>query len=221
VTDRNGRQLAYSWSIPDRHLLSVTYPEGNKETFQYDARFNIKTKTRVPKPGSGATSLSESASFDVSCLNVNSCNQPNAYVDPKGNSTNYTYTSFGGKASELKPAPSLGAARPLTLYSYVQKSAYVLNSSGALVTTGQPIWKLAGETLCQAAPGSNVPTCDPNAVRTDTTYIYGADGTPDTLLVHGKRETSGGSTKLTCYGYNRLRRKISETAPNANLQVCP
>jgi YD repeat-containing protein len=221
IVDRAGRQTLYEWSIPDRHLTRVTHPEGNYETYQYDGRFNIIGKTRYPKPGSGSPTTSESAIFDASCASLNTCNLPNAYIDARGNRTDFTYTTFGKRASELKPAPSLGAARPLRLYTYVQKSAYVLNASGALVSTGQPIWKLATETSCQTYAGSNALVCDPAAVRTDTTYIYGADGTPNNLLVRGKQEASGGVTRLTCYGYDRLRHRISETSPNANLQVCP
>jgi YD repeat-containing protein len=54
-----------------------------------------------------------------------------------------------------------------------------------------------------------------------TTYHYGADGTADNLLLHGKAVSSGGTTLRTCYGYDAYSRKISETAPNANLATCP
>lgn len=221
VTDRSGRVRQYTWSMPDKHLLTVVQPEGNSESFQYDSRFNIIAKTRSPKPGSGAPTLTEQSLYDTACSNINTCNSPNAYIDARGAQRDFTYTSFGRKASEMQPPPTAGAGRPLKLYTYIQKSAYVLNAAGALVSTSQPIWLLSTETVCQTSPGSNSPVCDPNAVRTDTTYIYGADGTADSLLVKGKSVASGGVTLLTCNSYDRLRHKISETAPNAGLQVCP
>ncbi|MEA3011354.1 MAG: hypothetical protein QOJ91_3046 [Sphingomonadales bacterium] len=221
IIDRTGQPTLYAWNIPDRHIAKITHPEGNFESYQYDSRYNIKLKTIAPKPGSGLASLTEQANYDVSCMNIATCNMPNSLVDAKNNQTDFTYTAFGRKASELGPAPLPGAARPLKLYTYVQKPAYVLNGSGVLASTGQPIWKLSTETTCQTAAGSSVLICDPAAVRTDATYLYGPDGTADNLLMRGKSVSSGGVTLLTCYGYDRLRHRISTTTPNANLQVCP
>ena len=220
-TDKLGRQTLYSWSSEEKRLLSVTYPEGNSEKFDYDTRSNVIVKKRVPKAQYNGTVLEEKANYDVTCENFNTCNQPNAYIDSKGNRTDFTYASFGGRLSELRASPTPGAARPLKLFTYVQRTAYVLTSARALMPTGQPIWMPSSETNCQTMPNSNTLSCDPSATRTDTTYLYGANGTPEALLVHGKREVSGNQTKLTCYAYDRFRQKISETTPNANLQVCP
>jgi YD repeat-containing protein len=63
--------------------------------------------------------------------------------------------------------------------------------------------------------------CDSAAPETVTTYQYGADGTAEILVLHGKAVSSGGTTLRTCYGYDAYSRKISETAPNANLATCP
>jgi YD repeat-containing protein len=121
----------------------------------------------------------------------------------------------------MQPAPSAGTARPLKLYTYVQKYAWIKNSGGTLVSANQPIWLPSTETLCQTVAGSNSPVCDSAAPQTVTTYQYGADGTADNLLLHGKAVSSGGTTLRTCYGYDAYSRKISETAPNANLATCP
>lgn len=217
IVDRNGQPTLYEWS---RHYpTKVTHPEGNYETFTYNDRFNITSKTSFPKTGSSLSAITQYASYDTNCININTCNSPNSYTDGKGNVTDWTYTSYGKKASERRPAPTAGGARPLTLYTYTQKAAYVL-VGGMLASTGEPIWMVDTETQCQTVPGSNSVTCDPSANQTVTTYLYGADGTADNLLIRGKTVASGGVTLRTCYEYDRWRHKVSETSPNANLQVC-
>lgn len=221
LINRNGYKTTFAWNFPDNHLAKITFPEGNSESFQYDSRFNVTLKTIAPKPGGGGANITEHAAYEANCTNLNTCNFPTSYVDGKGNETDWTYTSYGKRASELSPPAVPGAARRLKLYTYQQKSAYVLNSSGSLVSTGQPIWTIAAQTDCQTLPGSSALSCDPSAARTDTTFLYGADGTADNLLVRGQSISSGGATLVTCYGYDRLRHRISETSPNANLTVCP
>jgi hypothetical protein len=146
---------------------------------------------------------------------------PLTYTDPKGAVTNYVYTSYGSIQSEMKPAPSSGAARPLKLYTYVQKFAYVKNSGSALAAAATPIWMLSTETTCQTAAGSNTPACDAAAPRLQTTYQYGADGTADNLLVRGTevKDLATGVKRLTCFKYDTLGRKISETSPRGT-SVC-
>ena len=41
------------------------------------------------------------------------------------------------------------------------------------------------------------------------------------LLVRGVAVTADGQTRRTCYGYDALGRRISETKPNAGLGACP
>ncbi|WP_157082071.1 hypothetical protein [Sphingomonas pruni] len=220
VIDALGRTTLYQWQFPDNHITKITYPENSAVSYQYDTRFNVISKTTSPKPGMTAASILETANYDTNCVNINTCNKPNFYVDAKGARTDWTYTSYGMKASELDPPATAGGPRRLKLYSYAQKSAYVLNAQGVIVSTGQPIWKLTGETDCQTVAGSNALSCDANGPREDVTYLYGADGTPDNLMLHGKQVSAGGESHLTCYKYDRWRRVISETSPNAQLSVC-
>ncbi|MBX3564034.1 MAG: RHS repeat protein [Sphingomonas sp.] len=60
--------------------------------------------------------------------------------------------------------------------TYVQKSAYIKNSGGTLVSTGLPIWLPDTETLCQTYAGSSTATCDTGAPITVTSYEYDANG---------------------------------------------
>src|SRR3546814_874477 len=76
-------------------------------------------------------------------------------------------------------------------------------------------------TECQTAAGSSSPVCDSGAPQRLTTYQYGANGTANNLLVRGVTVSADGVMLRTCYGYDALGRKISETKPNANLSTCP
>jgi hypothetical protein len=228
ISDANGNTTNYKWccsqleevdapSTLDGTLLTeVDYPEGNKYLAAYGGPANRISEERwVAKPGSGLPDRTVSYGYTIGY------SEPTSKTDANHNVTNWTYTSFQAVESEMQPAPSAGAARPLKRYTYAQKTAWIKNSGGTLVSTNQPIWLPSTETLCQTVAGSNSPVCDSAAPQTVTTYQYGADGTADNLLLHGKAVSSGGTTLRTCYGYDAYSRKISETAPNANLATCP
>ena len=120
----------------------------------------------------------------------------------------------------MGPAPAAGGARPLKVTTWVARNPWVKTFSGTLVEeTGSPVWVMATETVCQTAAGSNpAPICDANAPQTVTTYEYGTQA--QSLLVKGVVVTADGTSLRTCYGYDALDRKISETQPNANLSTC-
>ena len=200
---------------------SITNPQGNQTNFTFDSRCNIVTKTEIPKPGSSLANIVTLSGYDATCSMPAKCNKPNWVKDAKGNQTDFTYTSWGAIASELRPAPTAGAARPLKLYTYQQISANVLSAAGVLVSTGQPIWMPATETQCQTNAGSSALNCDSAAPQVTTTYLYGAANAADNLFMHGKQVTGGGITLTTCFSYDQWGRIASETAPNANLTTCP
>lgn len=243
-TDGNGKKTQYRFfggrpndsvepSNPPiwrgKNLMQAILPEGN----EYDATYDVGTfdlpvtRTWKAKPGSGLADRTQTFSYP-SCAAPNTrqnCVHAIAITDPKGNQTSFVYTSYGSIQSEMQPAPMAGAARPLKLYTYVQKYAYIKNSGGSLVTAATPIWMPASETLCPTVAGAsnNVPTCDATAPRTQTTYEYGADGVADNLLVRGTVVTdlATGISRRTCATYDDRARKLSETKPRANLAVCP
>jgi hypothetical protein len=219
--DMNGNVAKYQWSDPDAHITRIDHPDGNYETYSYDQRYNIIQKNYYPKPGSNLPPLTESAGYDSTCNNMATCNQPNYYVDRNGNRTDMTYTSFGSLASVMAPPAYPGAVRRVSLFHYAQKSAFVKNTAGQLVPTGYPFWVKTDETDCQTMAGGSTPVCDSAAPMQTTTFIYGPDGTADNTLVKGISVSDGGSTRLTCYTYDKWRHKVSETSPNAMLVTCP
>lgn len=207
-------------------LVEADMPEGNKYLAEYNGPFfSISKETMVSKSGTD-TLVKE---YGYSCPGYvlsGACTKATWIKDPKGNQTDYVYATFGDLISEMLPAPSVGAARPLKLYTYVQKYAYVKNSGGSLVAAATQIWVPDTLTECQTVSGSGngTPTCDSSAPQRVTTYEYLADGTANNLLVRGVavRAYVGSTltTLRTCYGYDARGRKISTTTPNAAIGVC-
>lgn len=206
-------------------LVEVEFPEHNKYLAEYYApRRSVSKVTQQAKPGSGLADRVIQYGYQVGCdtppATLQNCAKPLWKKEPSGAQTDYTYATWGGLLSEMKPAPASGAARPLKLYTYVQKYAYVRNASGALVAAASAIWLPATETVCQTAANSSVASCDTGAQITVTTYEYAPDGTADNLLPRGKAVSADGITLRTCYGYDWMGNKIWERQPRAGVSVC-
>jgi YD repeat-containing protein len=56
-----------------------------------------------------------------------------------------------------------------------------------------------------------------------TTYDYGPTNVANNLWVRGKVVTADSETRRTCFAYDALGRKLSETAPKGTAQLtsCP
>jgi YD repeat-containing protein len=214
----------YEWDFFGRYPASMTKPDGDKTIWNYNFdRLVPAGRTLKAKPGSGIPDINvDTATFPTVCSNQLTCNKPATISDPRGNVTAYTYDpTHGGVLSEMKPAPSSGAARPLRLVTYVQKYAYVRDSGNTLVASSTPVWLIDTETQCQTTVSSSVATCDGAAPITVVTYEYGANGAANNLLLRGKVITSGGVSLRTCYGYDARGRTIWETSPRGtSAAVC-
>lgn len=222
ITDPLGRITQISYADPVggyRYLLpqpqSMTDPGGVKTKMVWDLEAaQLLQTTQIPKTGSGLANLVKSATYMCGPGYMKQCGKPTSTTDAKGNVTNYTYsTAHGGVLTEMKPAPASGAARPLKLTTWIQKYAYVL-SGGSLIPAASPAWVMASETVCQTAAGTSPsPVCDAAAPQRVTTYEYGANGTANNLFVRGIAVTADGATRRTCFTYDDLGRRISETKP--------
>lgn len=204
-------------------LVKAVNPEGNTYRAEYYGPLRALSKeTTSAKLGSSLSD--QSVTYGYSCTSSTptaSCAKPTSKIDARGNQTNWGYTSFGEPAWEMQPAPSTAEARPLKLYTYSQQNAWVLDGSGNLVTSGDPIWLPASETQCQTMPNSTTAACDPNATQITTTYEYGPDGTADNLRLRGTIETADGQNRRTCFSYDPQGNRISQTTPRAGLTGCP
>jgi len=213
-------------------LVSFTDPEGIKTDLQYDDHRNITRVTRHARPGSTQPNgqpwpdIVTSAVYDTA--HPRSSSKPLSTTDANGNTTTYTYApEHGGVLIETGPAPSPNAPQPQTRHEYAQRTARIAAVGGGYVAAGPPIWVPTATSSCRISAPTDNPAA-PCAVAGDevrTTFDYGPDVGPNNLLLRGQTVTStdnGVTTTLrTCYGYDALGRRISETRPNANLGSCP
>jgi RHS repeat-associated protein len=129
-------------------VTKITKPEGDFVAYTYDARGNITQATMTPKPGSGLSIVSVTAGYDAACANAKTCNKPNWTRDALGAQTDYTYDpTHGGALTITAPAPTSGAVRPQTRFTYAQAPTYAKTSAGTLVQVGAP-WMLTVTSAC-------------------------------------------------------------------------
>jgi hypothetical protein len=240
VTDALGRTTTYDYCDPGftptpnvdigdtclvDQLHSYTDPEGIRTELTYHPQFNhVIHVRRIPPEGSGLDVIDTSASYQCydgqAVLTPKTCVQPATVTDANGNTTTRTYSPVhGGVLTETGPA--VNGVQPQTRFQYAERQARLSDGTEA----GPEIWVLTGERFCRTT-AANGPTCAGGAADEVTTeYDYGPTSGPNNLLLRGTTVTSvdnGVETLLrTCYGYDALGRRISETQPNANLAACP
>jgi RHS repeat-associated protein len=162
-------------------LQRVTAPEGNYAEYTYDGRGNVTQTRLAAKAGSGLSDINTYAAFPVTCTNVKTCNKPTSTTDARGYTTDYTYdSSHAGVLTVTQPAPTAGAVRPQTRYSYTGLQAYYKQASGSSPTgSGQTVYLLTGTSACQT-----LSSCTGTSDETKTSISYGPQsvGTANNLL---------------------------------------
>lgn len=192
TTDALGRTTIYSYDTTGRPT-EITYPEGNKVQFAYDSRGNVTTVTRKAKPGSGLADIVTSASFDANCATVSTCYKPTSTTDARGNQTDYTYDSSSGQPLTITlPAPTPGATRPQTRYSY---------------TTINDTSLLTGVSRCIAG---SAPSCVGTANEVKTTIAYDANMLPSSV---SSGAGDGSLTATTSFGHDAIGNVTSVDGP--------
>lgn len=217
---REGAQ-AYEWDGVE--AKSFTSAGGNRIVLARDARQNVLSMTRKAVPGSGDADIVTSSTYSEigpNCIStpIKTCNKPLSTTDERGGQTDYTHDSaHGGVLTETGPA--VNGVRPQARYTYVQRYAWIRNSGGGYTQAETPIWLLARKSICKTGAASGA-GCAVAGDEVLTTYDYGPDSGPNTLLLRGQVEDAGGVAARTCFTYDALGRKISETKPRAGLAVC-
>lgn len=210
----------YFW-LTSTNAYDATMPEGNAFKAECDDRGNVTKRIRVPKTGSGLTNVTELWDYPTSCTPANAkvCNKPTYYRDGKTAQTDYEYEPLHGGLKKEK-LPAVNGVRPEKRYGYTLMSAYVKNAAGSLVPAA-PIYVPTSVSECRtSAYVETTGSCATAGDETVTTYEYGAAGTVNRLLIRGKVVTAGGVSQRTCYSYDRLGNRISETTPRAGLSSC-
>jgi RHS repeat-associated protein len=200
IQDERGKTTSYQYDSSGR-LTQVTQPEGNYVHYTYDSRGNVTLAEATPKGGSGAKIVA-SAVYPSSCSNSPTCNEPSSTTDERGNTTDYTYDStHGGVLTVTLPAPTTGATRPQARYTYSALQAYVKNSSGSIVATGLPAYRVTAVSACQT--GSS---CAGTADEVKTTIAYGSTGVANNLLPTSVSAGAGDNslTATVAAGYDNI-----------------
>lgn len=212
--DELNRTTSYAYDSQGR-VTQITYPEGNKATYSYDARGNVLESRRISKTPGTPPDIVVSAGYDASCSNIKTCNKPNWTIDARGNQTDYTYdATHGGVLTVTAPAATTGAVRPQTRYSYSSMQAYYKNSSGSIVASGQPIYVLTGTSICQTTA-----SCVGTADEVKTTIDYGPQtaGTANNLLPVSTATGAGNGslTATTTFAYDPAGNRTTTDGPLA------
>jgi len=235
VTDPLGRVTRWDYCDPNWACLvrampvSFTEPDGRRTDLLSDEVVRVVGRaTRHALTGSGLADIVTRATYYCSPSEMTNCSKPTTSTDAMGNVTDHSWDPVhGGLLSETGPAPGAGAPRPQTRHSYAQRYAWVSNGSGGYVQAATPVWVRTATSSCRTSAATGNPAA-PCAVAGDevlTTYDYGPDSGPNTLLLRGLLVTAtdgGVATNLrTCFTYDARGRRIGETLPNANLASCP
>ncbi len=140
MTDPYNRTTQWDYDSLGR-VTRITQPEQNYTQMTYDDRGNVREQRQVAKSGPGAGDLVTSAVYPETCSSAVTCNKPTSTTDARGGVTDYSYDpTHGGVTSVLLPAPTPGATRPETRYSYTS----IQNS-----VTGAAVYQLTGTSTCR------------------------------------------------------------------------
>lgn len=211
-SDALGRTTSYLHDGNGR-VTKVTAPEGNHVEMTYDARGNVTQTKAVAKAGSGLADIVAGAVFPATCANAKTCNQPTSTTDANGNTTDYTYDStHGGVLTVTLPAPSVGAVRPQTRYTYAGHNARFLTGPSFWADSPWTAYLPVAVSACQT--GSS---CAGTADEARTTIVYGTAGTPNNLLPTSVSTGAGdGSlTATSAMAYDNASNPITVDGPLA------
>jgi RHS repeat-associated protein len=199
----------------------------NSQSYEYDARGNVKKKTI-----SGTPSNVMIANYPTTCTNLVTCNKPTSVADALGRVTDYAYdATHGGVTSIALPAATTGGIRPTTTLSYAAQSANYKNGAGTVIA-GSPIVKLSSTSQCQTAascagtvdevkteltydsanaltPKTTTTRSGTSSVSATTSYAY--DGNGDVKTVDGALAGTGDTTR---YYYDGARQRTGVIAPD-------
>ncbi|MGA9582260.1 MAG: RHS repeat-associated core domain-containing protein [Allosphingosinicella sp.] len=218
--NQNGRHTLLQWDGIE--LMRLHHPEGNNVTYGWRGGQKV-SETWQAKPASGTATIATGSGFpdwqSAECATPprRLCNRPIWRKDYKGNQTDYTYDPVhGGVLTETGPA--VNGIRPQIRYEYAARRAWV-GTGGGYAQEAAAIHLPVKKSFCASGPASGSGCAVPGD-EVVTTYDYGPDSGPNTLTLRGEAVSSGGITLRTCYGYDGLGRRISQTSPNADLAAC-
>lgn len=239
VTNGAGQTTEWEWGGEGRQLSSVIQPEGNALYYGYTDRGDLASVTRTPKPGSGLTPTTITATFG-DCSTPVVCGRPTAIEDARGNITNYTYDStHGGLLTKTRPAPIPSADRPQTRYTYESLTAWYRTSASTIQVQADPVVMPVQVSSCAIGTAASC-LGTANEIRATTAYQTGNSTTGSNLLPVAVMQAAGdgsllatttstwdangdvktvngpllGTADTTWYAYDTMRRNVGVIAPD-------
>ncbi len=196
VTNALSQTTAYTYTGSGQ-LQRTTAPEGNYVELSYDGRGNVEEVRAVAKPGSGFADIVTAADFPDTCANPRTCNQPASTTDSRGNVTEYSYDgTHGGVLTATAPAPSSGAVRPQTRYTY----------SGLTAPGGGTVYRLTATSQCRT-----LASCAGQADEVKTTIAYAQANLLPSSITAGSGD--GALTAIVIPGYDHIGRPVTMDGP--------
>lgn len=240
IIDPVGNRTDFDYDNQGR-LTAVQMPEGNRIEYTYDTRGNITRTRQTGKSPTTDPNLDVTATYPSTCSNTVTCNKPTAITDARGNATDLTWDStHGGLLTETSPAPTSGAARPQTRYSYSQQTAWYRTASSGSFTAAPLIWLPISTSACATATHTAGCAGTADEVLSATVFQSGSGSVASNLLLVTESSGAGdgsltatttstwdvrgdlktvdgplsGTADTTWYAYDVLRREIGVVAPD-------
>lgn len=180
---------------------------------------NVKGRGAQNSKISSAPSIDVNSTYSSTCMSAPGCLAITGQTNPMNGQTLFSYS--GGLLSSVQSPEVSAGVRPMTRYSYFQRRAWLSDGAGGNVQSSDPAWLRSEERTCQVSATVGNGCANGSSDEVVTTHDYGPNSGPNNLRLRGVAVTANGQTLRTCYGYDDLGRKISETSPNANLTSCP
>lgn len=192
-------------------------PSSGYTKFTYDDRGNVTEKRAVSKTPGSPPDIVIAAAYMTTCTNTVICNEPIWTKDALGNQTDYTYDSIHGGVTSVTAPADVSGVRPQSRFSYTALQAYYKNSSGSVVASSPPQYKITGVSTCLAATAANPGSCVGSASEQKKSFSYGpqSSGVSNNLLLSGATLSAGdGSVSATTtISYDDVGNKLSEDGP--------
>jgi YD repeat-containing protein len=146
-------------SVTSSRSVSVAYSSGSSTWSDSDGHQNVYSYDVVGRvtqvsqttgdPSGGVTALTPKQQWDAN-------NNLIAFIDPRGNETDYAYDAGGNGIAVAQPAPTPGAFRPTSYYSYDSNNNVTAACDPVAVHNASKDWTATpapSDTLCSTANG--------------------------------------------------------------------
>lgn len=203
IVNSEGGTTQYQYeSGPGWRLKKIIKPEGDAVEVFYAANGTITKLKKSPKPNMGLTALEQTATYpnpDTCTIQQFAwCFRPTSITDPRGNTTDYTFSqSHGMLLEQVDPVDSYGLRR-------LTKNTYTPSSAG--------VWRLTSTEICEANSSGIAQDCGTATSRLKTTTYWN-----DTLLpaTETMSDGTGGDPITVSYTYDNAGRLLSQDGPLA------